>query len=118
MANTKKLLDTIIAGIQEKKGANIVVVDLSKLANSICNYFVICEGSSNTQVDAIAAFLKDYVKASLKERPIGIDGLENCQWVVMDYGDIMVHIMQREPRHFYDLENLWHDATIKKIADK
>ncbi|HPL93545.1 MAG TPA: ribosome silencing factor [Paludibacteraceae bacterium] len=117
MTDTQQLVHSIIAGIQEKKGSKIVVADLSKLSNSICSYFIICEGGSNTQVDAIASSLKDYVKKETKERPLGMEGLENCEWVVMDYGDVMVHIMQREPRKFYDLENLWQDAKLTEIAD-
>ncbi|MBP6230107.1 MAG: ribosome silencing factor [Paludibacteraceae bacterium] len=117
MTKKNTLLDTIVAGIQEKKGSKIVVADLTKLSNSICEYFVICEGSSNTQVDAIAGAVKEYVKQHAEERPIAIEGLENCQWVVMDYGNIMVHIMQREAREFYDLENLWDDAKLTDIAD-
>jgi ribosome-associated protein len=117
MTGTKKLLNSIIAGIQDKKGSKIVVADLSKLGNSICSYFVICEGGSNTQINAIATSLKDFVKKETKERPLGMDGLDNCEWVVIDYGDIMVHIMQREPRRFYDIENLWQDAKLTEIAD-
>ena len=117
MVKTKELLDTIVAGIQDKKGSKIVVVDLTKLNNCICKYFVICEGTSNTHVNSTALSLRDFVKENTKERPLAMEGLENSEWVVLDYADIMVHIMQREPRHFYDLEHLWADAKITEIAD-
>ena len=114
---TKKLLDTIVAGIQDQKGKRIVVVDLKKTGNSVCSYFVICEGGSNTHVNAIATNLKDYVREAIKVKPLAMEGFENCGWIVSDYIDVMVHIMQRGAREFYDLEHLWADAKIKEIED-
>lgn len=115
--STKKLLDTIVAGIQEQKGRRIVVADLKKTGNTLCEYLVICEGTSNTQVNAIATKLKDYVREQIKVKPLAMEGFENCEWIVADYNDIMVHIMQRPAREFYDLEHLWADAKLKEIAD-
>lgn len=114
---TKRLLDTIIAGIQDSKGKRIVVADLKKTGNSICSYFVICEGSSSTHVNSIATNLREFVRKAVNVKPIAMEGFENCEWVIADYIDIMVHIMQREDREFYDLEHLWADAKLKEIAD-
>lgn len=113
----KKLLDTIVAGIQEQKGKRIVVADLKKTDNSLCSYMVICEGNSNTHVNAIATKLKDYVRETISVKPVAMEGFENCEWIVADYIDIMVHILQRPAREFYDLEHLWADAKLKEIAD-
>jgi ribosome-associated protein len=111
------LVSTIVEGIQEKKGKNIVVVDLSKFDSSACSYFVICEGDSNTQVSAISHSVKDYVREHIKVKPVAVDGIENSLWVAMDYLEVIVHIFQREPRNFYDIEHLWADAAIEQIPD-
>ena len=117
MDETKELVNKIIEGIQEKKGEKIVTVDMSQLENFVCRYFVICQGKSNTHVGAIADSVKDYVREKLKIKPFATDGYANAQWIAMDYGDILVHIFQPEPRDFYRLESLWEDAIITKIPD-
>ncbi|HOH96369.1 MAG: ribosome silencing factor [Paludibacteraceae bacterium] len=117
MMTTKNLVNTIVGGIQEQKGLRIVTADLTKIPNTICKYLIICEGNSNTHVNSIALKTKDYVREHAKEKPIAMEGFENCEWIIADYGDIMLHIMQREPRAFYDLEHLWADAKLTEIAD-
>lgn len=116
MSEYKKLISTIVEGIQEKKGKKIVVVDMSKL-ESPCRYFVIAEGDSNTHVMTIATTTKDFVREHAGEKPFSIDGLENCQWIAMDYGSVIVHVFQPEYREFYDIEHLWADAEITSIPD-
>jgi ribosome-associated protein len=111
------LVQTIVEGIQEKKGKKVIVVDLTKFNNSGCSYFVICEGDSNTHVSAITRSIKDYVREHAKTKPAVIDGLDNAQWVAMDYLNVIVHVFQREPRAFYDIEHLWADADITEIPD-
>lgn len=111
------LVHTIIEGIQEKKGKNIVVVDLTKFDSSACSYFVICEGDSNTHVSSITESIKDYVRKNAQTKPVAVDGLENSLWVALDYLEVIVHVFQREPRDFYDIEHLWEDATIEQIPD-
>lgn len=111
------LVHTIIDGIQDSKGLNIVVADLSKLENTICNYMIICEGNSNTHVNALATNLREYVREHHGEKPMAMEGFENCEWIVLDYTDVMVHVMQRAPRAFYDLEHLWEDADLTHIED-
>ena len=117
MNQTKTLVNAIVAGLQEKKGKKIVTVDLTQLSSAICQYMVICEGNSNTHVNYISTNLKEYVRKNYGEKPIAMEGFENSEWIVADYSDIMVHIMQREPRAFYDLEHLWEDAEITEIAE-
>lgn len=117
MEQARQLLGSITKGIQEKKGGNIVVVDLSKIEGAICNYFVICQGSSPSQVEAITESVGDVVRESTGEKPAKVVGLENAQWVAMDYSDVMVHVFLPDVRDFYDLEHLWEDAKMTKIED-
>ena len=116
MDETKKLVKIIVEGIQERKGKKITVVNMTKL-EAICRYFVICEGTSNTQILAIEDSVKDYVKVHANARPFAEDGLSNALWIAMDYGDVMVHIFERETRSFYNLEHLWSDAILTDIPD-
>ncbi|OIP85312.1 MAG: ribosome silencing factor [Porphyromonadaceae bacterium CG2_30_38_12] len=117
MTENEQIVSKIVEGIQERKGKELVVVNMTKLKESPCNYFVICEGDSNVHVNAIALSIKDYVREQIKIKPYATDGFENCQWIAMDYGQIIVHVFQRETRAFYDLEHLWADANIKRIQD-
>ena len=111
------LVKKITEGIQEKKGKNIVVADLTAIDDTICNYFIICQGNSPTQVSVIADFIKEYVREETNEKPSAIDGLKNAQWVAMDYSDVLVHIFLPDVREFYNLENLWADAKLTYLPD-
>lgn len=115
--DAQEVIKQIIEGIQDKKGKEIVVVDMLKPGNSICDYFVICQGNSPTQVSAITDSIEDTVRINCKKKPYSIDGLRNSQWVAMDYGDILVHIFLPDVRKFYDIEHLWADATLTEIPD-
>lgn len=112
-----ELVKTITEAIQEKKGRGVVVADLTKIDGSISSYFIICEGCSPTQVEAICESVGDLCRERLKEKPTHVVGLENAQWVAMDYGDALVHIFLPEVRAYYDLEHLWEDADLTRIAD-
>jgi len=114
---TEQLLDKIIKGIQDKKGRELVTLKISEIENSICDYFVICHGTSNTHVDAIADSVERNVKESLNEKPYSKEGMDNLTWVLMDYASIIIHIFQKEYRDFYNLEDLWADAPIEKYQD-
>ena len=118
MDNTKQLLDCIVRGIQEKKGQRIVIIDLSTIEGAITKYFVICEGGSPTQVEAITESVDDMAREELGEKPTKVIGLGPSQWVAMDYVDILVHIFVPDMREFYDLENLWQDAPMQTIPDE
>lgn len=100
-----------------KKGKNIIIADLTDIEDTICNYFVICQGNSPSQVSVIADFVREYVREETDNKPTAIDGLRNAQWVAMDYSDVLVHIFLPEIREFYNLENLWADAKLIHIPD-
>ena len=117
MEQTKLLVETITKGIQEKKGKNITIVDLRDIEANIVNYFIICQGNSPTQVEAITESVDDIVKQNIGESPVNVVGLGNDQWVALDYVDVFVHIFQPEIRNFYDLENLWQDAKLTRIPN-
>ena len=112
-----ELVKTITEAIQEKKGSRIVVADLTKIEGTICHYFIICQGNSPTQVDAIADSVGDLCRERLKEKPAHVVGRENAQWIAMDYGDALVHIFLPDVREYYDLEHLWEDAKLTFIPD-
>lgn len=113
----EKLVDTITKGIQDKKGSDIAIVDLNCIDGAVANYFVICQGSSPAQIEAITESIGIMVKKDLNEKPINVIGLGNSQWVAMDYANVLVHVFTPETREFYDLENLWEDAKITKIPN-
>ena len=117
MNETKKLVEKITEGIQEKKGKNIVIADLTKIEDTICKYFVICQGNSPSQVSAIVDSVKEYVREKAQTRPSCVDGQRNAQWVAMDYSDVIVHVFLPEMRDFYNLEHLWADAKLTSIPD-
>ena len=117
MENKETLVQTIVEGIQEKKGSHIVVADLNGIEGTICRHFVICEGHSPAQVEAITESIGDMARERLGEKPVHVVGLRNAQWVAMDYTDVMVHIFLPEARAYYDLEHLWADAKIVEIED-
>jgi ribosome-associated protein len=109
-----KILKLIIKAIQEKKGENIVSLDLRKIPEAVSDYFIICEASSTTQVKAIADFVEETVKKQTGELPHRHEGYHALKWVLIDYINIVVHIMQPETRKFYKLEELWSDAPLKE----
>jgi len=113
----EQIVEKIVEGIQERKGKNIVVVNLTKLQEAPCSFFVICEGDSNVHVNAIGMSIKEYVREKINEKPFATDGFENSEWIAMDYGQIIVHVFQRHTRAFYDIEHLWSDAKLTKIKD-
>ena len=117
MQENEQIVDKIVEGIQERKGKNIVVVNLNKLKEAPCSQFVICEGDSNVHVNAIAQSIKEWVREQIQIKPYATDGFINSEWIAMDYGQIIVHVFQRSTRAFYDIEHLWSDADLKKLED-
>ena len=117
MNETKHLLEQIVQGVQEKKGKKIIVADLSEIGDTICQYFVICQGNSPSQVTAIVESVRDQARLGANARPFAVDGLRNAEWVAMDYGEVLVHVFLPEPRAHYDLEHLWADAKLTERAD-
>ena len=117
MDETQQLVKAITEGIQEKKGKQIVVADLRNIGDTICQYFVICQGNSPSQVEAIADSIVEFTRKKEQVKPAAIDGLRNAEWVAMDYADVLVHVFLPEARNFYNLETLWADAKLTQIPD-
>jgi ribosome-associated protein len=117
MIQNEQIVAKIVEGIQERKGKEIVVVNLTKLKESPCNYFIICEGDSNIHVNSIAKSIIDWVRDQIDTRPYATDGFANNEWIAMDYGQIIVHVFQKHTRAFYDIEHLWADAQLKRIEN-
>ncbi len=113
-----KLIETIVEAISDKKGQNIVSLDLSGIDGAITGAFVICNADSTTQVSAIANGIEEKVREQLGDKPWRVEGLTNSVWVAMDYVDVMVHIFQTELRDFYKLDELWADAPTTRYEDK
>ncbi len=112
-----KIVEAAVAAMEEKKGENIVVVDLSGIDGAITDNFVICEAQSTTQVEAISDEVEKQLIEHLKEMPIRVEGRENGIWMIMDYGNMMVHVFERATRTYYNLEELWSDAPQVKIEN-
>ncbi|MDR9456535.1 MAG: ribosome silencing factor [Salegentibacter sp.] len=113
--NSDQLIAHIIKGIEEVKGNDIEILDLREIENTVCDYFIICNGTSNTQVNAIVNSIQKTVSKALKDKPWHIEGSENAEWVLMDYVNVVVHVFQKHIREFYDIESLWGDAKITTI---
>lgn len=116
--STDDLLSSIIKGIEDVKGLDIDILDLRGIDNSVCDYFVICNGNSNTQVNAIVGSVQKCVSKELKDKPWHIEGTDVGEWVLMDYVSIVVHVFQKHIREYYNIESLWGDAKITSIENK
>ena len=112
---TDQLITQIIKGIEEVKGQDIEILDLRDIENTVCDYFIICSGNSNTQVNAITGSVQKLVSKELKDKPWHVEGQNNSEWILMDYVNVVVHVFQNHVREFYDIESLWGDAKITEI---
>ena len=120
MINTKEkqaLVDRIIEAIEDTKGEDILIFDLTKIENAVAEKFIICSANSNTQVSAIAGNIEKKVRNELQERPWHVEGTETATWVLVDYVSVVVHIFQKSMREYYDIEELWGDASITRIEE-
>ncbi|MBD3864450.1 MAG: ribosome-associated protein [Olleya marilimosa] len=113
--NIDALIATVIEGIEDVKGKEINILDLREIENTVCDYFVICEGTSNTQVNAIVNSIQKKVSKTLKDKPWHIEGEDNAEWILMDYVNVVVHVFQKHIREYYDIESLWGDAKVTVI---
>ena len=118
LLSTDTLITNIIEGIDNLKGEKINIIDLRKIDNSVCKYFIICSGNSNTHVKSISNSIQKHVWKETNENPWHVEGEEICDWILIDYVDIAVHIFKKETRIFYDLESLWGDAKQILIEEK
>ena len=114
LTRTSKIFKTIIKAIQEKKGENVVSLDLRKIPEAVSDFFVVCEASSTTQVKAIADSIEEEVRKNCDELPYKHEGRQTLQWVLIDYVNVVVHVMLPENRRFYKLEEMWSDAPQEK----
>ncbi|MCM1519688.1 MAG: ribosome silencing factor [Lachnoclostridium sp.] len=112
------LLDLIIEGIRRRKGRDITIVDMSKIDTAAASRFVICQGTSTMHVSSVADSVREYLLEEAHIKPYSYDGYASSSWIVIDYGDTMVHIFLPETRRRYDLEELWSDAEITHLPDE
>jgi ribosome-associated protein len=110
------LVNAVISGIQEKKGHEIIVMDLKPTGTAVADYFIICHGDSHTQVDAIARSVEDEVQKLTGERPVYKEGHLNAEWILLDYIHVVVHVFLKEQRDFYGIERFWADAETHAIV--
>ena len=115
--SSKELADLVVKGVLEKKGLDIIKLNLSNITNAVCDYFIICHGTSNTQVETIANSVIEEVNKKSGVKPTHKEGFVNAEWILIDYFDVVVHIFQKNQRDFYCLEDLWADAIIERIKD-
>lgn len=113
--NVDQLIALAIKGIEEVKGKDISILDLREIDNTVCDYFIICNGTSNTQVNAIVNSIQKIVSKELKDKPWHVEGSDNAEWVLLDYVNVVVHVFQRHIREYYDIEGLWGDAKVTTI---
>ena len=116
LENTDQLIAAIVDALENIKGEDIRILDLRDIENAVCKYFIVCSGSSTTQVNALAGSVQKQVSKFLQEKPFQVEGTEKADWVLLDYIDIVVHIFQKSVREYYDIESLWGDAKLTEIA--
>ncbi len=114
-ASADELIALILHGIEEVKGLDINLLDLGEIENTVCDYFIICNGTSNTHVNAIVNSIQKTVSKSIQDKPWHIEGSENAEWVLLDYVNVVVHVFQKHVREFYDIEGLWGDAKVTLV---
>ncbi len=105
-----QLITAILGGIEDVKGKEINILDLRAIDNTVCDYFIVCEGTSNTQVKAIVNSIQKKVSKEVKDKPWHVEGEDNAEWVLIDYVNVVVHVFQKHIRDYYDIESLWGDA--------
>ena len=115
-SNADELISKIISGVEGVKGIDTSLLDLRDIENTVCSYFIVCSGSSNTHVNAIVSSVQKTVSKELREKPFHTEGLENSEWVLIDYVNIVVHVFQKHIREYYNIEELWGDAKTTQIA--
>ncbi len=111
------LLDAIIEGLHEKKAKEVKLLDVRELT-TLTDYFVICHGTSETQIRALANSVMEKVKETLRENVWKQEGMDSRRWIILDYVNVVVHIFSEEKREYYGIERMWNDAVISEIEDK
>ncbi|MBS1556759.1 MAG: ribosome silencing factor [Bacteroidetes bacterium] len=116
-SDSEKLSKAVVAGMQEKKALDIVVMDMREIKNAVADFFVICSGSSDKQLEAIARSIDEEVEKKMKESPWHTEGKNNKEWMILDYISVVAHVFRKDRREFYALERLWGDAHVTEIPD-
>ncbi len=116
--DTALLVKTAISALEDKKGLAIVSIDFGKASNTVARYFVICHGTSNVHVASLADGVVEKVGRDLGQKPWNREGMENAEWILLDYADVVIHLFQEKTRSFYDLESLWADMKIHRVKSK
>ncbi|WP_445382757.1 ribosome silencing factor [Robiginitalea sp. IMCC43444] len=114
-ASADELIALILNGIEEVKGLDINLLDLRAIDNTVCDYFIICNGTSNTHVNAIVNSIQKTVSKAINDKPWHVEGSDNAEWVLMDYVNVVVHVFQKHVRDYYDIEGLWGDAKVTLV---
>ncbi len=114
-ASADELIALILQGIEEVKGLEINLLDLREIENTVCDYFVLCNGTSNTHVNAIVNSIQKTVSKGIQDKPWHVEGSDNAEWVLLDYVNVVVHVFQKRVREFYDIEGLWGDAKVTMV---
>ena len=114
-ASADELIALILNGIEEVKGLDINLLDLRAIDNTVCDYFIICNGTSNTHVNAIVNSIQKTVSKAINDKPWHVEGSDNAEWVLMDYVNVVVHVFQKHVREYYDIEGLWGDAKVTLV---
>jgi len=114
-ASADELIALILQGMEEVKGQEIRLLDLREIENTVCDYFIICNGTSNTHVNAIVGSVQKTVSKAIKDKPWHVEGSENAEWILMDYVNVVVHVFQKHIREYYDIEGLWGDAKVTAL---
>ncbi len=115
--DSKRLCDLVVEGMTEKKASDIVVMDLRSIKHAVADFFIICSGTSDTQIDAIAESIEEHVRKASSQKPWRKEGQTNREWILIDYVDVVAHVFNIEKRSFYALEELWGDAKIESIEN-
>lgn len=115
--NAQELLNIILEAADEKKAQNIVALDLTPLDTRVCDYFVICNADTTTQIESIVQHIQVKTKKEMNDAPFSVEGKQNAYWVIIDYVNVVVHVMQTQAREYYELEKLWADAAIVKQSN-
>lgn len=118
MLKPEKIVDKIIEALEDSKAHQIVKIDLRKIENCFCSFFVICHGTSGTHIAGLTNAVEEKVREDLNEKPFHTEGLNGSQWVVIDYGDVIVHIFEKELRDYYQLEDFWADGITTEFRDE
>ncbi len=114
-SSADELIALILQGIEEVKGLEINLLDLRDIENTVCDYFVLCNGTSNTHVNAIVNSIQKTVSKGIQDKPWHVEGSDNAEWVLLDYVNVVVHVFQKQVREFYDIEGLWGDAKVTLV---